>query len=81
LALFQPPECDKNRRRRQASDGAVEKTDGSADAKDADEGAPATIEVYSGLYVNEVNDQNRADLLDDVRQKVTPQALALSLPL
>ena len=61
---MQPPACDGSRRRRQAADGTV--------AKDSEDGSPATIEVYSGLYVNEANDLNRADLLDDVsRERVS----------
>lgn len=39
--------------------------------RDAD-GTPATIEVYSGLYVNEANDPNKADIKDDVSKEKTP---------
>lgn len=49
LFCFQPPNCspksEGNRVRRQAHD----------------EGIPATIEVYSGLYVNEANDLAKAE--------------------
>lgn len=34
-----------------------------------DEGSPATIEVYSGLYVNEGSDVNRFDPFDDVNKE------------
>ncbi|KAL1132322.1 hypothetical protein AAG570_010278 [Ranatra chinensis] len=37
--------------------------------RQADEGSPATIEVYSGLYVNEANDLNRADQFDLVSRE------------
>lgn len=47
-----PPNCGGGRHRRQA--------------KDLSEGTPATIEVYSGLYVNEANDLAKADLDDSV---------------
>ncbi|CAA9997714.1 unnamed protein product [Nesidiocoris tenuis] len=36
-----------------------------------EEGAPATIEVYSGLYVNEANDLSRPDQLDLVSREKT----------
>lgn len=52
--MFQPPNCGTNRLRRQANNGA-----------DTTEGTPATIEVYSGLYVNEANDLAKAGLDDD----------------
>lgn len=69
-----PPTCDGSRRRRQAADGVV--------PKDAEQdGSPATIEVYSGLYVNEANDANRADLLDDVsreRASDDPNSICIS---
>ncbi|XP_071448506.1 cuticlin-3 [Hetaerina americana] len=44
-----PPKCDTNRKRREAGGTTLEigKDDGSS---------PATIEVYSGLYVNEATD-------------------------
>lgn len=68
-----PPACDGSRRRRQAG-GALPKDE-------AEEGSPATIEVYSGLYVNEANDLNRADLLDDVsreRASDDPNSICIS---
>lgn len=43
----QPPDCGLKRTRRQAGG-------------DSSEGTPATIEVYSGLYVNEANDLAKA---------------------
>lgn len=44
--------------------------------RQADEGSPATIEVYSGLYVNEANDLARPDQLDLVeRQQVIKSRL------
>lgn len=43
--------------RRQAS--------GGASPADPNEGTPATIEVYSGLYVNEANDLAKAGLEED----------------
>ncbi|KAI4468124.1 hypothetical protein MML48_2g00013716 [Holotrichia oblita] len=44
-----PVECGSNRVRRQATN------------TDSSEGTPATIEVYSGLYVNEANDPAKVD--------------------
>lgn len=46
-----------HRRRRQSPDDAAE------------DGAPATIEVYTGLYVNEANDLARPDQLDSVERE------------
>ncbi|XP_014262294.1 uncharacterized protein LOC106674207 [Cimex lectularius] len=37
--------------------------------RQADEGSPATIEVYSGLYVNEANDLSRPDQFDLVARE------------
>lgn len=48
----QPPKCGANRLRRQAN-------------TDSGEGTPATIEVYSGLYVNEANDLAKAGIDED----------------
>lgn len=56
LFFLQPPNCGSNRLRRQAS------TD---DTNVDNEGTPATIEVYSGLYVNEANDLAKVGLDDD----------------
>lgn len=57
---FQPPHCGKNlggvRRRRQIGNDTSE------------EGAPATIEVYSGLYVNEATD-GKNDIVDHVQKE------------
>lgn len=52
----QPSICGGNRLRRQADNSQV---------GDNSEGTPATIEVYSGLYVNEANDLSKAGLDDD----------------
>lgn len=52
-----PPSCNGERRRR--------KRDNEEDG----EGSPATIEVYSGLYVNEATELSRPDQLDQVREK------------
>jgi len=58
---MQPPSCGNNavgRRRRDAD-------------SDKDGGTPATIEVYSGLYVNEATDI-KGDISDDIaKEKVT----------
>jgi hypothetical protein len=60
LVVFQPPSCGKSVVGRQRRD-----TDG-----DKDGGTPATIEVYSGLYVNEATDI-KGDVNDDIaREKV-----------
>ncbi|KAJ9574705.1 hypothetical protein L9F63_008118, partial [Diploptera punctata] len=56
-----PPKCTGNsvgRRRRDAD-------------SDKDGGTPATIEVYSGLYVNEASDI-KGDVSDDVAREKTP---------
>lgn len=37
--------------------------------RETDEGSPATIQVYSGLYVNEANDVARSDQLDLVERE------------
>ncbi|KDR07206.1 Cuticlin-1, partial [Zootermopsis nevadensis] len=56
-----PPTCENNavRRRRRDTEG------------DKDGGTPATIEVYSGLYVNEATDI-KGDVSDDVAREKTP---------
>jgi len=57
---MQPPSCGNNsvKRRRRDADS------------DKDGGTPATIEVYSGLYVNEATDI-KGDVSDDIaREKV-----------
>ena len=67
FVVLQPPNCSAGRPRRQAG------KDPSASSSDAvgssevgsDEGTPATIEVYSGLYVNEANDLAKAAADDD----------------
>ncbi|CAH1979627.1 unnamed protein product [Acanthoscelides obtectus] len=51
----------RNRQRRQAAGGSSE---GNISATEG--GTPATIEVYSGLYVNEANDLAKADEDDSV---------------
>lgn len=50
-AAVTPPKCVANRLRRQAN-------------TESNEGTPATIEVYSGLYVNEGNDLEKAGVED-----------------
>lgn len=57
------------RRRRAASARALE----DKDTTSLDGGTPATIEVYSGLYVNEASDiAGKSDLSDDVfRERVS----------
>lgn len=57
-----PPSCGKNAvgRRRRDTDG------------DKDGGTPATIEVYSGLYVNEATDI-KGDVNDDIAREKTPE--------
>ncbi|XP_044738224.1 uncharacterized protein LOC123299886 [Chrysoperla carnea] len=56
-----PPNCAKNRGRRQAKDAN-------------DGGVPATIEVFSGLYVNEANDLSKIDPYeDDVIARKNPE--------
>ncbi|XP_068894436.1 cuticlin-1-like [Tenebrio molitor] len=61
-----PPSCGANRLRRQAT--------GAATPADPGEGTPATIEVYSGLYVNEANDLAKAGLEEDsVFSEKTPE--------
>lgn len=52
--LFQTPNCGGNRLKRQA-----------ATPDSGDDGTPATIEVYSGLYVNEANDLAKAGQEED----------------
>lgn len=57
--MFQPPICNEERKRRKRND-------------DDSEGSPATIEVYSGLYVNEATELGHPDQLDLVaREKVS----------
>ncbi|XP_076654224.1 zona pellucida domain-containing protein piopio [Halictus rubicundus] len=64
-----PPACNSVSRRRRdtANDNAVKNVEG------LDGGTPATIEVYSGLYVNEASDVgSRSDYADDVvRERAT----------
>ncbi|XP_075218825.1 zona pellucida domain-containing protein piopio [Lycorma delicatula] len=52
-----PPDCDNDATRRRRR------------KRDDDEGSPATIEVYSGLYVDEANDLGRPDQLDLVARE------------
>ncbi|XP_017777442.1 PREDICTED: uncharacterized protein LOC108563316, partial [Nicrophorus vespilloides] len=62
-----PPNCGGNRLRRQA-------VNGGGGAVESSEGTPATIEVYSGLYVNEANDLSKAGLDEDsVYSEKTPE--------
>ncbi|KAK0175305.1 hypothetical protein PV327_009065 [Microctonus hyperodae] len=65
-----PPLCNElsRRRRRAASARALE----DKDTTSLDGGTPATIEVYSGLYVNEASDiAGKSDLSDDVFRERT----------
>lgn len=56
--MFQPPMCSGERKRRKRND------------EDGEESA-ATIEVFSGLYVNEATELGHPDQLDLVaREKV-----------
>ncbi|KAG8228461.1 hypothetical protein J437_LFUL009112 [Ladona fulva] len=55
-----PPDCGANRKRREAQIGAGGSS-GEDGAKD-DGSSPATIEVYSGLYVNEANEAGSGNL-------------------
>nr|CAD7568472.1 unnamed protein product [Timema californicum] len=43
-----------------------------SEVKKSEGGSPATIEVYSGLYVNEATDLSKADVIDDVSREKTP---------
>lgn len=67
---MQPPACNSVSRRRRdtANDNTVKGVEG------LDGGTPATIEVYSGLYVNEASDiGSKSDYSEDVfRERVRP---------
>lgn len=56
VIYFQPPACNEERRRKKRND-------------DDSEGSQATIEVYSGLYVNEATELGHPDQLDLVSQE------------
>ncbi|CAG9863314.1 unnamed protein product [Phyllotreta striolata] len=61
------PVCWGNRVRRQANSG------------DSSEGTPATIEVFSGLYVNEANDLAKAEEVDNsVFSEKTSDSICIS---
>ncbi|XP_019879499.1 cuticlin-4 [Aethina tumida] len=64
---YQAPSCGGNRIRRQA-------------ASESSEGTPATIEVYSGLYVNEANDLAKAGQEDGsvFSEKATEDSICIS---
>lgn len=66
--MLQPPACNSISRRRRdtVNDDTVKGVEG------LDGGTPATIEVYSGLYVNEASDvASKSDFTDDVfRERV-----------
>lgn len=68
ICLLQPPACNSISRRRRdtVNDDTVKGVEG------LDGGTPATIEVYSGLYVNEASDvASKSDFTDDVfRERV-----------
>lgn len=65
-----PLNC-KNRLRRQANDASNPTTKG--------EGIPATIEVYSGLYVNEANDVSKDSEGDSIfSEKASEESICIS---
>lgn len=67
ISFFQPPLCNEVRRRRR--DSSAEEKNKAAEGLDG--GTPATIEVYSGLYVNEASDlASRSDFADVFRERV-----------
>ncbi|KAK9703347.1 hypothetical protein QE152_g29409 [Popillia japonica] len=61
-----PVECGSNRVRRQATN------------TDSSEGTPATIEVYSGLYVNEANDPAKVDDDSVFSERAPEDAICIS---
>ncbi|XP_049845301.1 cuticlin-4 isoform X1 [Schistocerca gregaria] len=66
-----PPLCGRRGSRRRRA----------AKPKDAETGTPATIEVYSGLYVNEATDISKMDSFDDVsreKQEEDPNSICIS---
>lgn len=69
MHVFQLPSCNEIRKRRQTSERFLDET---KDRLSID-GTPATIEVYSGLYVNEASDlSGRMDSNNDVsRERVS----------
>lgn len=77
VLLLQPPLCNSIARRRRdaANDDEVKGAEGL-------DGTPATIEVYSGLYVNEASDVgSKSDFSDDVfRERVSRLSTILRLP-
>jgi hypothetical protein len=76
ILLLQPPLCNSiaRRRRNAAYDDEVKSVEGL-------DGTPATIEVYSGLYVNEASDVgSKSDLSDDVfRERVSRSLSTLTI--
>ncbi|OAD54311.1 Cuticlin-1 [Eufriesea mexicana] len=78
ILLLQPPACNlvSRRRRDTANDNTVKGVEG------LDGGTPATIEVYSGLYVNEASDiGSKSDFTDDVFRERTiddPNSICIS---
>lgn len=77
IPRLQPPLCNSIARRRRdtADDDEVKGVEGL-------EGTPATIEVYSGLYVNEASDvASKSDLSDDVFRERVRKRLLLIAPL
>ena len=60
--IYQPPHCERG-----GSEGRIRRQIGGSNSTD-EEGAPATIEVYSGLYVNEATD-GKNDLVDNVHKE------------
>ncbi|KAF7417755.1 hypothetical protein HZH68_000408 [Vespula germanica] len=74
-----PPLCNAiTRRRRDTNNGG----DNAKNVESLDGGTPATIEVYSGLYVNEASDvSSKSDFTDDVFRERTiddPNSICIS---
>lgn len=75
-----PPSCNSIMRRRRRD--TVNENDAVKGVESLDGGTPATIEVYSGLYVNEASDiSSKADSTDDVSRERTlddPNSICIS---
>lgn len=72
LCALQDPDCQKA-----PTCGTSKRPKRQADGKD-DEGSPATIEVYSGLYVNENADISESDDDSVFKEKTPDDALCIS---
>ncbi|XP_048514006.1 cuticlin-4-like isoform X2 [Athalia rosae] len=67
-----PPSCDAGRRRRRDLTDGKSRSDTNTMEGLPDGETPATIEVYSGLYVNEASDaSSKFDYLDEVSKERT----------